>query len=93
MELRNRSGLDYPDSKVNLLVLMLLERRIQIHEVLQRQSKTGQNGVASFLIAQESAGKCLPVDAGRQLYYNPVLSCLPISMLMILQTALGIGWS
>lgn len=38
MELRNRSGLDYPDSKENFLVLTLLERRIwkQIHEVLQR---------------------------------------------------------
>lgn len=50
MELRNRGGLDYPDSKENFLVLTLLERRIwkQIHEVLQRESKTCQRGVAAF---------------------------------------------
>lgn len=38
MELRNRDGLDYPDSNENFLVLTLSERRIwkQIHEVLRR---------------------------------------------------------
>lgn len=93
MELRNRSGLDYTASNVNLLMLMLLERRIQIHKVLQRQSKTGQNGVATFLITRESMGKCLPVDSGRQLYYNQVSGFLTISMSVILQTALGFGRS
>lgn len=75
IELRNRSGLGYPDSNLNLLVLTLLERRIQIRKVVQKQSKSGQNSVAASLATQESMGKYLPVDSGRRHHHNQLSSC------------------
>lgn len=93
MELRNRSGLDCADSKENFLVLTLSERRIwkQIHEVLQRESKTCQRGVAAFLTTRGSAGKCLPVAGGRHFPTAKILSFFSSSMSVILQRAGGFG--
>lgn len=93
--MRNRSGLDYPDSKENFLMLTLLERRIwkQIHEVPLRESKTCQRGVAAFLTTQGSAGKCLPVVGGRPFPAAKILSFFSSSMLVILQRAWGFGRS